>query len=215
MSLKRPFVPKSDVKQWFTTTTIKCRICIHFKHKTWQSISKNSKSLTPILSNLNIFHSFEVVDRVSETQIHMSEKFQLNLTVIGLIHFKASSCLLVTTLVCSFQTDNLTSIYFFYWFLWPFAKKDIKKVCITRLSTRVFPVGKTAWAKSDKVGSWKILSGFNLLRAKNHSRHFDWPSLKPLANDSPTLVQCLLLALTLVKVINLKVIHATIYVVKD
>ena len=34
MSLKRPFVPKSDVKQWFTTTTtwhLNIRICYYIK----------------------------------------------------------------------------------------------------------------------------------------------------------------------------------------
>ena len=37
------------------------------------SINKISKSLTSILSNLNNFHSPEVVDRVSETHLHVSE----------------------------------------------------------------------------------------------------------------------------------------------
>ena len=31
------------------------------------------KELTSILSNLNNFHSFEVVDRVSETQLQVGE----------------------------------------------------------------------------------------------------------------------------------------------
>ena len=37
------------------------------------SISNNWKQLTSILSNLNNFHSLEVVDRVSETQLQVSE----------------------------------------------------------------------------------------------------------------------------------------------
>ena len=37
------------------------------------SISKILKKLAPFLSNLNNFHSFEVVDRVSETQIQVRE----------------------------------------------------------------------------------------------------------------------------------------------
>ena len=43
------------------------------------------KELTSILSNLNNFHSLEVVDRVSETQLQVGEKFKLNnLAVKGL-----------------------------------------------------------------------------------------------------------------------------------
>ena len=34
-----------------------------------------SKSLTSILSKLNIFHSLEVVDRVSETQLQVGENY--------------------------------------------------------------------------------------------------------------------------------------------
>ena len=37
------------------------------------SISKIWKQLTYILSNLNNFHSLEVVDRVSETQLQVGE----------------------------------------------------------------------------------------------------------------------------------------------
>ena len=33
----------------------------------------NQKELSPILSNLNNFHSLEVVDRVSETQLQVGE----------------------------------------------------------------------------------------------------------------------------------------------
>ena len=36
-------------------------------------ISKISKELTSILSNLNNFHPLEVVDRVSETQFQVGE----------------------------------------------------------------------------------------------------------------------------------------------
>ena len=44
----------------------------------------------PILSNLNNFHSLEVVDRVSETQLQVGEKFGLNnLAVKGLIRDQA------------------------------------------------------------------------------------------------------------------------------
>ena len=39
------------------------------------SISKISKSLTSIWSNLNIFHPLEVVDRVSETKLQVVENF--------------------------------------------------------------------------------------------------------------------------------------------
>ena len=34
---------------------------------------QNLNTLTSILSNLNNFHSLEVVDRVSETQLHVGE----------------------------------------------------------------------------------------------------------------------------------------------
>ena len=37
------------------------------------SISNVWKQLTSILSNLNNFHSLEVVDRVSETQLQVGE----------------------------------------------------------------------------------------------------------------------------------------------
>ena len=37
------------------------------------STSKISEELTSILSNLNNFHSLEVVDRVSETQLQVGE----------------------------------------------------------------------------------------------------------------------------------------------
>ena len=37
------------------------------------STSKICKELTSILSNLNIFYSLEVVDRVSETQLQVGE----------------------------------------------------------------------------------------------------------------------------------------------
>ena len=36
------------------------------------------KTVDLILSNLNNFHSLEVVDRVSETQLQVGEKFSLN-----------------------------------------------------------------------------------------------------------------------------------------
>ena len=39
------------------------------------SIRKISKSLHSILSNLNNFHSLEVEDRGSETQLQVSEKY--------------------------------------------------------------------------------------------------------------------------------------------
>ena len=39
------------------------------KDKKCKSINKISKSVTPTLSNLNNFHSLEVVDRISETQL--------------------------------------------------------------------------------------------------------------------------------------------------
>ena len=38
-----------------------------------KSISKISKSLASILSNLNNFHPLEVVNRVSETQLQVDE----------------------------------------------------------------------------------------------------------------------------------------------
>ena len=37
------------------------------------SINRISKSFTSFLSNLNNFHSLEIVDRVSETQLQISE----------------------------------------------------------------------------------------------------------------------------------------------
>ena len=40
-----------------------------------KSNSKLSKSLTTDLSNLNTFYSLEAVDRVSETQLQVSENF--------------------------------------------------------------------------------------------------------------------------------------------
>ena len=58
----------------------------HVKKKV-TSINKISKSLTPIVSNLNNFHSLEVVDRVSETQLRVGEKLN-NLAVIGLRYLK-------------------------------------------------------------------------------------------------------------------------------
>ena len=38
-----------------------------------RDINKDLKILTSVLSNLNNFHSLEVVDRVSETQIQVGE----------------------------------------------------------------------------------------------------------------------------------------------
>ena len=48
------------------------------------SISNIWKQMTFILSNLNNFHSLEVMDRVSETQLQLSENLN-NLPVKGLI----------------------------------------------------------------------------------------------------------------------------------
>ena len=45
----------------------------YVKDKMWHQPSKIWKQLTSILSNLNNFHSLEVVDRVSETQIKVGE----------------------------------------------------------------------------------------------------------------------------------------------
>ena len=43
------------------------------KIKNMRSISSIGKQLTSILSNLNNFHSLEVVDRVSETQLQVGK----------------------------------------------------------------------------------------------------------------------------------------------
>ena len=49
------------------------------------SINKISKSLNSILSNLSDFHSLEVVNRVSETQLQLGDKScKINLAVKGL-----------------------------------------------------------------------------------------------------------------------------------
>ena len=46
------------------------------------------EELTSILSHLNNFHSLEVVDRVSETQLQVGEKFKLNIMAVkGLKYF--------------------------------------------------------------------------------------------------------------------------------
>ena len=59
------------------------------------STSKIFKELTSILSNLNNFHSLEVVDRVSETQLQVGENFKLNnLATKGLMgYFFGVGCL--------------------------------------------------------------------------------------------------------------------------
>ena len=41
-----------------------------------------SKSLTSIFSNLTDFHSLEIVNRVSETQLQVGENFQLNKSAV-------------------------------------------------------------------------------------------------------------------------------------
>ena len=57
---------------------------------------QDPKSLTSILPNLNNFHSFEVKDRVSETQLQMGGNFHLiiwRLTgVRGLVYDMVASC---------------------------------------------------------------------------------------------------------------------------
>ena len=45
------------------------------KIKNMTSISNIGKQLTSILSNLTNFHSLEVVDRVSETQLQVGENY--------------------------------------------------------------------------------------------------------------------------------------------
>ena len=55
------------------------------------STSNIWKQLTSILSNLNNFHSLEVVDRVSETQLQVSENSD-NLAVKGLTVYRLLIC---------------------------------------------------------------------------------------------------------------------------
>ena len=45
----------------------------HVENKNFTPISNICKQLTSIFPNLNNFHSLEVVDRVSETQLQVSE----------------------------------------------------------------------------------------------------------------------------------------------
>ena len=52
---------------------IKYHLLNMLKIKIVISISNIWKQLASILSNLNIFHSLEVVDRVSETQLQVGE----------------------------------------------------------------------------------------------------------------------------------------------
>ena len=63
--------------------------------------SNTWKELISIFSNLNNFHSLEVVDRVSETQLQVGEKFKLNtLAVKGLNQFQVT--IITNVLVSSF-----------------------------------------------------------------------------------------------------------------
>ena len=59
----------------FFYSHFKYHLSCMLKIKSDISISKIRKWLTTILSNLNNFHSLEVVDRVSETQLQVSENF--------------------------------------------------------------------------------------------------------------------------------------------
>ena len=54
----------------------------------WHKSAIFEKSSPPFLSNLNNFHSLEVVDRVSETQLQMGEFRLTNLSVKGLTEDK-------------------------------------------------------------------------------------------------------------------------------
>ena len=55
--------------------TLKCFVVKHLNMLkiTYDSSRQDFKPLTCIVSNLNNFHPFEVVDRVSETQLEVSE----------------------------------------------------------------------------------------------------------------------------------------------
>ena len=68
----KPYLPDPDYTSIFYLH-IKYGLLNMLKIKTWHQSTSISKSLTTILSNLSIFHSLEVVYRVSEIQLQVGE----------------------------------------------------------------------------------------------------------------------------------------------
>ena len=113
------------------------------------SISNIWKQLTSILSNLNNFHSLEVVDRVSETQLQVGENSDriINLAVKGLMASTTSQSMAQQSLrVDSFIPRHCPSIH--HWVYVYCLKSEFSLMLLTFCILRDPRLMTVIWART-------------------------------------------------------------------